>query len=220
MSGDVTGTRVLAPRLLAKTRAIAVLRASHARDCAAVVDALLAGGICSIELTLSTPGVIDELPLLRRRFGDAVELGVGTVTAAREVDSAVDAGAEYVVTPITATAILDAAARRAVPVYPGGLTPSELFHGWSGGATAVKIFPASLVGPGYISQLQGPFPAIEVVPSGGVEIGDVSAWITAGAAAVSLGGPLIGDALRGGDLTALTERARRVRDAIEAVVPR
>ena len=215
MPGDAVGTRVPAPRLLTETRAIAVLRAPHARDCAAVVDALLSGGICSIELTLSTPGVIDELPLLRHRFGEAVELGVGTVTTAGEVNTAVDAGAEYIVTPITVTAILDAALRRAVPVYPGGLTPSELFHGWSGGATAVKVFPASLVGPGYISQLRGPFPLIEVVPSGGVEIGDVGAWITAGAAAVSLGGPLIGDALRGGDLGALTERARRVRGAIE-----
>lgn len=220
MPSDPVAARVPAPRRLAETRAIAVLRAPHARDCAAVIDALISGGICSVELTLSTPGVIDELPLLRRRFGNTAELGVGTVTAASEVDAAVDAGAEYIVTPITMTAILDAAVRRAVPIYPGGLTPSELFHGWSSGATAVKIFPASAVGPGYIAHLRGPFPLIQVVPSGGIQIGDVSSWITAGAAAVSLGGPLIGDALRGGDLKALTERARHVRGAIEEAVRR
>jgi 2-dehydro-3-deoxyphosphogluconate aldolase/(4S)-4-hydroxy-2-oxoglutarate aldolase len=83
------------------------------------------------------------------------------------------------------------------------------------GATAVKVFPASTVGAGYVSQLRGPFPDIEVIPSGGVDIDDVPAWIRAGALAVSLGGPLLGDAFKGGDLQELKGRARRVRDLVE-----
>ncbi|UKA53853.1 bifunctional 4-hydroxy-2-oxoglutarate aldolase/2-dehydro-3-deoxy-phosphogluconate aldolase [Arthrobacter sp. FW305-BF8] len=200
---------------LRDTRAVAVLRARHASDYAPVIEALQRGGVLSIELTLSTPGVWEELPLLRERFGHSLEIGVGTVTAAAEAETALDLGAAYIVTPVTDPGVIDACVRRGVPVFPGGLTPTELHTGWKLGATAVKIFPASTVGAGYVSQLRGPFPDIEVMPSGGVNIEDVPAWISAGALAVSLGGPLLGDAFKGGDLQDLTARARRVRELID-----
>jgi 2-dehydro-3-deoxyphosphogluconate aldolase / (4S)-4-hydroxy-2-oxoglutarate aldolase len=201
--------------VLRETRAVAVLRASHASDYAPVIEALQRGGVLSIELTLSTPGVWDELPILRDRFGDALEIGVGTVTEAAEAEAALALGAAYIVTPVTDPAVITACVSRGVPVYPGGLTPTELHAGWKLGATAVKVFPASTVGAGYVSQLRGPFPDIEVIPSGGVNIEDVPGWIRAGALAVSLGGPLLGDAFKGGDLQELTARARRVRELID-----
>lgn len=201
--------------VLRETRAVAVLRASHASDYAPVIEALQRGGVLSIELTLSTPGVWDELPVLGDRFGDSLEIGVGTVTEAAEAEAALDLGAAYIVTPVTDPAVITACVSRGVPVYPGGLTPTELHAGWKLGATAVKVFPASTVGAGYISQLRGPFPDIEVIPSGGVNIEDVPGWIRAGALAVSLGGPLLGDAFKGGDLQELTARARRVRELID-----
>ena len=171
----------------------------------------------SIELTLSTAGVFEELPVLLERFGSAVEIGVGTVTSAREAEAALDRGSAFVVTPTTDPAVVTACTRRKVPVYPGGLTPTELHTGWQAGATAVKVFPASVVGPGYLAQLRGPFPDLEIVPSGGVSIDDAPAWIAAGALAVSLGGPLLGDAFAGGDLSELTARARRVRALVDQV---
>lgn len=201
--------------VLRETRAVAVLRASHASDYAPVIEALQRGGVLSIELTLSTPGVWDELPVLRDRFEDSLEIGVGTVTEAAEAEAALDLGAAYIVTPVTDPAVITACVSRGVPVYPGGLTPTELHAGWKLGATAVKVFPASTVGAGYVSQLRGPFPDIEVIPSGGVNIEDVPGWIRAGALAVSLGGPLLGDAFKGGDLQELTARARRVRELID-----
>ncbi|TSE15923.1 bifunctional 4-hydroxy-2-oxoglutarate aldolase/2-dehydro-3-deoxy-phosphogluconate aldolase [Arthrobacter sp. KBS0703] len=201
--------------VLRETRAVAVLRASHASDYAPVIEALQRGGVLSIELTLSTQGVWDELPILRDRFGDALEIGVGTVTDAAEAEAALDLGAAYIVTPVTDPGVITACVSRGVPVYPGGLTPTELHAGWKLGATAVKVFPASTVGAGYVSQLRGPFPDIEVIPSGGVNIDDVPGWIKAGALAVSLGGPLLGDAFKGGDLRELTSRARRVRELID-----
>jgi 2-dehydro-3-deoxyphosphogluconate aldolase/(4S)-4-hydroxy-2-oxoglutarate aldolase len=94
-----------------------------------------------------------------------------------------------------------------VPVYPGGLTPSELFSAWEAGATAVKVFPAETVGSRYGTHLRGPFPEIQFVPSGGVTLEDIADWLRVGAAAVSLGSPLIGDALRGGSLADLAHRA-------------
>ena len=213
---DNPGTTRPAPSdVLRSTRTVAVLRANHASDYAPVIEALQRGGVLSIELTLSTPGVWEELPLLRERFGDGVEIGVGTVTDAADARTALDLGAAYIVTPVTDPDVISVCVDRGVPVYPGGLTPTELHTGWKLGATAVKVFPASTVGSGYISQLRGPFPDIEVIPSGGINIDDVPAWITAGAMAVSLGGPLLGDAFKGGDLQALTSRARRVRDLIE-----
>ena len=201
--------------VLTDTRVVAVLRAAHAKDYAPVIEALQRGGVVSIELTLSTPGVWDELPRLQERFGDALEIGVGTVTAAAEAETALDLGAAYIVTPVTDPDVITACVRRGVAVYPGGLTPTELHAGWKLGATAVKVFPASTVGPGYVSQLRGPFPDIRVIPSGGVDIDDVPDWIRAGALAVSLGGPLLDDAFKGGDLRGLTARARRVRDLID-----
>jgi 2-dehydro-3-deoxyphosphogluconate aldolase/(4S)-4-hydroxy-2-oxoglutarate aldolase len=169
--------------ILETTRVVAVLRAAHASDYAPVIEALQRGGVLSIELTLSTPGVWDELPRLQENFGDALEIGVGTVTAAAEAETALDLGAAYLVTPVTDPDVIAACVRRGVPVYPGGLTPTELHTGWKLGATAVKVFPASTVGAGYVSQLRGPFPGIQVIPSGGVNIDDVPGWIRAGALA-------------------------------------
>ncbi|MFC9353464.1 bifunctional 4-hydroxy-2-oxoglutarate aldolase/2-dehydro-3-deoxy-phosphogluconate aldolase [Arthrobacter sp. NPDC057013] len=210
-----TASRPAPSAVLRETRAVAVLRARHASDYPPVIEALQRGGVLSIELTLSTPGVWEELPLLRERFGDSLEIGIGTVTEAAEAERALDLGAAYIVTPVTDPGVIETCVRRGVPVYPGGLTPTELHAGWKRGATAVKIFPASTVGAGYVSQLRGPFPDIEVIPSGGVNIEDVPAWIRAGALAVSLGGPLLGDAFKGGDLQDLTARARRVRELID-----
>lgn len=179
-----------------------------------VIESLVTGGIKLIELTLSTQGAVDFLPGLRSAFGQAAEIGVGTVTTAEEAENVLDAGGQFLVTPTVNPPAVAAALRRGVPVFPGGLTPTELFAGWSAGATAVKVFPASAVGPDYIGQLRGPFPQMRLIPSGGVSIEDAPGWITAGALAVSLGGPLVRDAFTGGNRQQLTDRARRVTSLV------
>jgi 2-dehydro-3-deoxyphosphogluconate aldolase/(4S)-4-hydroxy-2-oxoglutarate aldolase len=208
-------TRTPLSSVLNETKVVAVLRAAHARDYAPVIEALQRGGVLSIELTLSTPGVFDELPLLKDRFGAGLEIGVGTVTTASEAETALDLGATYIVTPVIDRGVIETCVRRGTPVFPGGLTPTELHAGWKLGATAVKVFPAATVGPGYISQLRGPFPDLQVIPSGGVGIDDVPSWIKAGAVAVSLGGPLLEDAFKDGNLQSLTARAKRVRRLVD-----
>ncbi|WGM20331.1 bifunctional 4-hydroxy-2-oxoglutarate aldolase/2-dehydro-3-deoxy-phosphogluconate aldolase [Paenarthrobacter sp. OM7] len=199
---------------------VAVMRAHHAREYAPVIEALVRGGVRSIELTLSTQGVFEELPRLKERFGPDAEIGVGTITTVDQALQALDCGADYLVTPAMVTAVVSAAVERDIPVFPGGLTPTELLAGWNAGATAVKLFPASAVGIGYVDQLRGPFPEMRIVPSGGIGIDDAPAWIAAGALAVSLGGPLLRDAFSGGSLTELTARASKlshlVADAVEA----
>lgn len=213
-------TRPASPRRLLANPVVAVLRARHAREYSPVIDALVKGGVTSVELTLSTEGVFDLMPALLAEFGDHAEVGVGTIADVAEAELALDRGARFIVTPTVNTSVIEAAVRRGVPVYPGGLTPTELLTGWRSGATAVKLFPASAVGPGYLGQLRGPFPDLRVMPSGGIDVADAPAWIAAGAHAVSLGGPLLQDAFADGDLAALTQRATRVSSAVAEAASR
>ncbi|MGO4691298.1 bifunctional 4-hydroxy-2-oxoglutarate aldolase/2-dehydro-3-deoxy-phosphogluconate aldolase [Glaciibacter sp. 2TAF33] len=212
MTETIPPRRLPASALLVANPVIAVLRASQASDYDAVVDVLAENGVRSIELTLSTPGTFEHLPALLERAGSEVEVGIGTIVNVAQAQQAIDAGARYLVTPIVNLDVIALAVAAGVPVFPGGLTPTELYSAWDAGATAVKIFPAETVGPQYGSHLRGPFPDLQFVPSGGIGLGDIPAWLAAGATAVSLGGPLIGDALKGGSLDALADRARRVTE--------
>jgi 2-dehydro-3-deoxyphosphogluconate aldolase/(4S)-4-hydroxy-2-oxoglutarate aldolase len=136
---------------------------------------------------------------------------MGTVLTADEVDRAVDAGARFVVSPSVVPEVIEAAQRHGIASYPGALTPTEIHTAWRAGATAVKLFPAGTLGPSYLTAVRAPLPDVPLVPTGGVDVEAVGAWLDAGAVAVGLGGPLIGDALKpGGDLDALAERARAV----------
>ena len=143
-------------------------------------------------------------------MGDDVEVGIGTIVTVRQAELAIAAGAHDLVTPIVNLDVIALAAREGVPVFPGGLTPTELSGAWAAGASAVKIFPAETVGPKYGSHLRGPFPDLEFVPSGGIGLADIPLWLQARVLAVSLGSPLVGDALKGGSLWALAERAQPV----------
>ncbi|MDT5361832.1 MAG: 2-dehydro-3-deoxyphosphogluconate aldolase / (4S)-4-hydroxy-2-oxoglutarate aldolase [Mycobacterium sp.] len=211
MTGDTltppqAPTRLAIPARTAAAKLIVVVRAPNATYYDQVLDVLVEAGIRSVELTLTTPGTLDRLPELLARFGDVADIGVGTVTDSAQLAAAVRAGAHYLVTPISDLDLVEAAIRAGVPIVPGGLTPTELFGAWRAGAAAVKIFPANQVGPGYLQDLRGPFPGIAAIPSGGVDLPGAAAWLKAGAAAVSVGGPLLGDALRGGDMNVLRAR--------------
>ncbi len=200
------------PQRTATSRLVVVLRGERAEDYAPVIDTMVEAGVLSFELTLTTAGTFAALPGLVERYGAVADIGVGTVTRPDDVDAAVDGGAHYLVTPVSDLAVVDRALERDIAVIPGGLTPTELHSTWSRGAAAVKLFPASQVGTGYLNDLRGPFPDLTVIPSGGVDLEAARAWLRAGAAAVSVGGPLVGDELKGGDLAALAARARSPRN--------
>lgn len=202
----------LAPELL-EDRLVAVLRARDAADYAPVVEVLVACGIRSIEVTLTTPRALEELPRLRQRMGDGASIGVGTVTSRAQAVESLAAGAEFIVTPIYVPGVIELVGSAGVAVLPGAFTPTEIHRAWSEGASAVKIFPASLVHASFVRELSGPFPDIMVMPSGGVAFDAISLWLGAGAVAVSMGGALIGDAFTG-DLGALAARARQAKDAV------
>ena len=209
--------RVPMSEALVTTRVIAILRAENASRAAAVVDVLLENGVRSVELTLTTHGALEVVERLAATVPDGTDLGMGTVLTADDVDRAVNAGARFVVSPSVVPAVIEAATRHGIASYPGALTPTEIHAAWSAGASAVKLFPGGALGPSYLKAVRAPLPDVALVPTGGVAIEAVGAWLDAGAVAVGLGSPLIGDALApDGDLDALGKRARAVGAAVGA----
>jgi 2-dehydro-3-deoxyphosphogluconate aldolase / (4S)-4-hydroxy-2-oxoglutarate aldolase len=211
---DPAGTapqRVPMGEQLVSTRVVAILRAEDTGRAEAVVDVLVEHGIRCLELTLTTKGAVETVERLAGRVPAEVELGVGTVLTAANVDRCVDAGARFVVSPSVDAQVVAAALRRGIASYPGAMTPTEIHAAWTAGATAVKLFPAGSLGIGHLTAVRAPLPHIPLLPTGGVAVDAVGAWLRAGAVAVGMGSPLIGDALDpGGDLGALAERTRQV----------
>ncbi|GAA1236769.1 2-dehydro-3-deoxyphosphogluconate aldolase/(4S)-4-hydroxy-2-oxoglutarate aldolase [Microbacterium phyllosphaerae] len=205
--------RLALPHVIERDGIVAVLRAPDADAYLAACQILMNEGINAIELTLTTPGTLRALPYLRAHLPEAT-IGVGTALTGAHVNAAIDAGAEFIVTPIADPQLVDAAIRRGTPIIPGAFTPTEVHAVWAAGASAVKIFPAATVGADYLRQLAGPFPELTIMPSGGVGLDDIPYWIGAGAVAVSLGGPLLGDSLVGGDLRELATRAQVALTAV------
>ncbi|WP_375400836.1 bifunctional 4-hydroxy-2-oxoglutarate aldolase/2-dehydro-3-deoxy-phosphogluconate aldolase [uncultured Amnibacterium sp.] len=216
MTATAAATRVPPSPLLLAGRAVAVLRADHAERYRPVIDVLVDAGITSIELTLTTPGTTEVVQQLVRQYAGRAEIGVGTVLSRDVAIAVLDAGAAFLVTPTVQPDVIQVASGAGRAVFPGAYTPTEIQAGWNAGATAVKVFPASSLGPAYFRSIAGPFPDIPLMPSGGVSIDSIPEWLAAGAIAVSLGGELLGDSLRGGDLAELASRARRCRDAVDS----
>lgn len=188
---------------------VAVLRAERGDrvlDCAQV---LYETGVRCIEVALTTPGGLELLPRLRSQLGADATIGAGTVCTVDQVTGAVDGGASFALAPNTDADVLDAATSRGLPMVPGAATPTEIAKAWNDGASAVKVFPAAqLGGPGFLKAVREPLPHIPMLPTGGVRTDDVEDYLAAGAVAVGIGSPLMGDALSGGSLDALRERAR------------
>lgn len=194
---------------LRRTRAVAVVRAPELPDAVALVETLRDSRLPVVELTFTIPGLGRHLAAATGVEGAVV--GAGTVLTEADAAVALDAGARFLVTPalLPETPVVVARARQAgVPVLVGALTPSEVGTAHQLGADAVKIFPASAVGPDYLRELAGPFPGIPLLPSGGVDAESAPAWLEAGAFAVSLGGSLVpAAAVASGDWAAVGERA-------------
>lgn len=184
---------------------IPVIRAESADVARAVVEALAGAGLAVAEITMTVPGALDAIASVRRHLGEALVVGAGTVTDADTARNAIDAGAEFIVTPCLAPEVVDTARRADVAVIPGALTPTEVFEAFKAGGDMVKVFPVQNVGGAtYLRALRGPFPAIPLVPTGGITLDNIHEMFAAGAVAVGVGGELIStDALRRRDYAAI-----------------
>ncbi|MFF1876729.1 bifunctional 4-hydroxy-2-oxoglutarate aldolase/2-dehydro-3-deoxy-phosphogluconate aldolase [Leifsonia sp. NPDC058230] len=200
---------------LATDHALTVVRAPRIDDPVALCRALVAGGIRVVEFTFTTPGVEELVEhAVANEDAHGAIVGAGTVTDVARAEAAIAAGARFLVTPGLHEGVAAVAREAGIPFLLGALSPSEVMRAVEWGSAAVKIFPASLVGPGYLKDLRGPLPDVSFVPSGGLHAGNAAEWTAAGALAVTAGSSVVSaDAIEAADWTGITERAREFASA-------
>lgn len=195
---------------------VAVLRAPTAEAGVEAVDALVRGGVTGIEVTYSTPNAAGVIREVRRRHGESVLLGAGTVLTEAHAIESVAAGATFLVSPGSAPGLAEAMVATGASVLLGALTPSEVMAAAAAGADVVKIFPASLGGPSYVTALRGPLPHIPMMPTGGVTPDNLADWFAAGVVAVGAGSDLCSfEAMARGRFDDIEFRAREYRAALD-----
>jgi 2-dehydro-3-deoxyphosphogluconate aldolase / (4S)-4-hydroxy-2-oxoglutarate aldolase len=196
---------------------VPIIRTENAESAIRAVEAIYAGGIPCAEITMTVGGAIRALECVAHRFGDKILIGAGTVLDPETARSCMLAGAEFFVTPALNVKTVEVAKRYSKAIFPGALTPTEIVMAWESGADGIKVFPCSAVGgPSYIRALRGPFPHMEFVPTGGVNLNTITEFLKAGCCAVGVGSELVDRKLIAeGRYDILTERAREYRRKID-----
>ena len=196
---------------------VPVVRASNPEQALLAAEAVCAGGIPIVEITMTVPGAIDVIAQLARTVGDTVLAGAGTVLDADTARKCISAGAKFIVSPGFDRETADLVWREGRVMMAGALTPTEIMAAWKAGADFVKIFPCgSMGGPKYIRALRGPFPQIPFIPTGGVNLETAGDFIRAGVAALGVGGELVrSDALKSGDAGLIAQNARNFVEAVK-----
>jgi 2-dehydro-3-deoxyphosphogluconate aldolase/(4S)-4-hydroxy-2-oxoglutarate aldolase len=194
--------------------AVAILRTETAEQALGTAKAVIAGGFRIVEVTFGVPNTIDVITqLIRENVGLLV--GAGTVLTRKQANNAIDAGANFLVSPCLIPDMIEVGRERGIATIPGAFTPTEIYLAWSLGADIVKIFPAVANGPEYLKALRGPLPNIPIMPTTGVNVGTVADWLRAGVIAVGAAGSVFDPVLiRNGEWDALTARARDFLDAV------
>ena len=202
---------------LSTEKVIALIRADSPDGLLDCARALAAGGLTSIELTMTTPGAIRMLEKATAELPDFL-FGLGTVLDAETARAGILAGARFIVTPALRPDVITICKRYSVPVFSGALTPTEVVNAWDCGADAAKIFPAEFFGPAYIKSLKAPLPQVELVPTGGVTAENVGEFIKAGAFATAAGSSLVeAKAFKEKNWAAITAKAEAFVKAVAAV---
>jgi 2-dehydro-3-deoxyphosphogluconate aldolase / (4S)-4-hydroxy-2-oxoglutarate aldolase len=188
---------------------IGILRGCSADHLRPIVDSISRGGMTHLEITMNSSGADRQIRDAIQYAGAKLRVGAGTVTSMELLERALDAGAGFIVTPFLVPAVVTACASRGIPVFPGALTPTEVCEAWELGATMVKVFPAEAGGPAFIRALKGPFPDIELLPTGGVDLETLPKMLQAGAAGAGIGSPLFRkQRLEAGDWIWLEQQVR------------
>jgi len=190
---------------------VAVIRMKEPDRLRAVIDALAAGGLRALEITMTVPGAIDLIAQIAPTLPKGFLFGAGTVNDADTAARAIDAGARFIVSPVFRRSVIEACHTRDVPAMPGCFTPTEILDAWDAGADVVKVFPATTLGPGYLKDVRAPLPQVKLMPTGGVTVENAGDWIKAGAVAVGVGSALLdAPAIASGHYHVLEEKARRI----------
>jgi len=206
-------------RKITEIGVVPVVRANSAEEAMQAIDAIKAGGVPILEITMTVPGAVKVIEQVADKFGNEVVLGAGTVLDPETARACILAGAMFVVSPALNLTTIELCQRYSVPVCPGALTPTEVVTAWQAGADFVKVFPCSAMGgASYIKGLKAPLPQIDLIPTGGVNLNTAADFIKAGSSALGIGADLVDlKALREGNAAKITESAKQfvqiVKDA-------
>ncbi|MBK6749536.1 MAG: bifunctional 2-keto-4-hydroxyglutarate aldolase/2-keto-3-deoxy-6-phosphogluconate aldolase [Pyrinomonadaceae bacterium] len=198
---------------------VPVVRASSADEAMQVIEAIKAGGVNVLEITMTVPGAVHVIEKVADKYGSEVLVGAGTILDPETARACLLAGAQFIVSPALNLDTIALCHRYGAPIAPGVLTPTEVITAWSAGVDFVKVFPCGSVGgASYVKNLKGPFPQVKIIPTGGVSLKTAADFIKAGASALGVGTDLVDvNAIREGNAHIITERARQfieiVRDA-------
>ena len=197
--------------------AVAIIRLADSTKLIRVCEAIFEGGVKSIEITMTVPNAISVIKESVKKLGDHMLIGVGSVLNAETAKEAIDAGANYVVSPIFKKEIIEVAHKNDVPALPGCFTPSEIQTAFETGADIIKIFPADVLGMAFFKSILAPMPHLKLMPTGGVTLTNVGDWIKAGACAVGIGTALLDkNAIAQENYKLLTNNAKLIMANIEA----
>jgi 2-dehydro-3-deoxyphosphogluconate aldolase / (4S)-4-hydroxy-2-oxoglutarate aldolase len=176
---------------------VGIIRNISAEDLGYIIPLYLEAGLTTIEITMNTPGAEKMIRYAVDRYGGQLNIGAGTVCNPEDLARALEAGAQFIVTPLTDERVISSCVQKNIAVFPGAFTPTEIYKAWELGAGMVKVFPATSFGPSYIKDLKGPLNQVSIMPTGGVTIHNCIDFLEAGATAVGMGGRLFDKNLLG-----------------------
>jgi 2-dehydro-3-deoxyphosphogluconate aldolase / (4S)-4-hydroxy-2-oxoglutarate aldolase len=205
-----------AMQIVLSSKVIAVIRMSDAEKLAKVVEAVKAGGVKAIEITMTTPFALEIIATMAKKKAPDVLVGAGTVLDPETAVQAIHAGADFIVSPVTNPAMITVCRRYDTLVAPGAFSPTEILTAWQSGADIVKVFPATSVGPKYFKDILGPLPYVRLMPTGGVSLENARDFIAGGACCVAIGTALLDKkAIEAGDWDLLTRKAQALVDSMK-----
>ena len=208
---DVSARRAAVTAAIEQAGVVAIIRMKEPEKVRAVVEAIAAGGVRALEVTMTVPRAVELIAELAPTMPPGFLLGAGTVVDPTTARRVIDAGAQFVVGPVFRREVIEACHERDVPVLPGCFTPTEILDAWDAGADIVKVFPATALGPGFIKDVRAPLPQVRLMPTGGVTLDNAGDWIKAGAVAVGVGTALLdAKAIAAGDYATLRANAERI----------
>jgi 2-dehydro-3-deoxyphosphogluconate aldolase / (4S)-4-hydroxy-2-oxoglutarate aldolase len=209
-------TRKKTIELVQAHKAVAVLRFPRADQFEPIFEALAEGGIKVLEITMTVPNAIELIRKAAKKAGPDMVVGAGSVIDRETAKKTIDAGAEFIVSPIVKDEVIDEANRSGKAVMPGAFTPTEIQHAWEAGADVVKVFPADIVGMPFFKAVKAPLPHLRLMPTGGVSLTNAGEWIASGAFAVGVGSSLVDKkALAEGDYDQIRKNAEILVDNLK-----
>jgi 2-dehydro-3-deoxyphosphogluconate aldolase/(4S)-4-hydroxy-2-oxoglutarate aldolase len=182
--------RTFSRELFEKAPLVGIIRNVSPDDIKRILPIYREVGLTTIEITMNTPGATDIIRYAIENEGEGLNIGAGTVCTKDDLEIALEAGAQFIVTPIINKKVIKSCVKKGIPVFPGAFTPTEIYNAWTLGATMVKIYPATSLGPEYIKDLKAPMRQLKLLPTGGVGLENMSAFLKAGANGLGIGGQL------------------------------